>query len=228
MAKVERIGVDAWIAFRRLFTHLALNGQRPHYVIHGSCVADSHGRAAVIAGPSNAGKTSLLIAMLQRGYQLVCDDYVPIHIQNENILALPVGVTVAGSAFRFFPAIEALKQDFCRFFCERQWQWTINLSDLYTAAPAFSTFHPSHFYFVRADFEGESRVTECDREEALWHFQMSRLESPGQVPMLPECDTEYQEGCFRLARHLLEKGRFFRVRNGKSQQTADAIADSFS
>ncbi|HOZ46971.1 MAG TPA: hypothetical protein PLO37_15250 [Candidatus Hydrogenedentes bacterium] len=52
------------------------------------------GEAVMIAGGSESGKTSVLTALLQRGYRLVCDDYGIVRISDRTILALPDAVTM--------------------------------------------------------------------------------------------------------------------------------------
>lgn len=46
-------------------------------VLHGAVLA-KQGRALLISGPSGAGKTTLTLALLQAGFQLLSDDFAPI------------------------------------------------------------------------------------------------------------------------------------------------------
>ena len=131
LAEVKRPGLEAWIRFRRIFMQVLLHEQRPHYALHASCVADEHGRAAMLAGSQNAGKTSLLTAMLKRGYRLVTDDYALLPLDIMAIKAIPTGVTACASFFDHFPEFNPYKSDDCKFFCQKEWQWTLNPADIY-------------------------------------------------------------------------------------------------
>jgi len=228
MAEVTRLGHDAWVAFRRLFTHLLVNGQRPHYGIHASCVTDCNGCAGLVVGPSNAGKTCLLTALLRRGHQLVCDDYAILHLERRQVLALPVGVTMTTKSFSLFPDLEHLKRHACKFRSRRQWQWTVNLGEVYPCAAPFTEFTPRCLFFTHANFGGESHVTECSREEALWWLQIGQIQNPAVVAASSESEIRYQRRCFDLAQHLLATTRFFRALNGDIERTADLIEAAFN
>lgn len=58
--------------------------QRKVLPIHGSAVAID-GKAFAIVGDSGAGKSTLASAFLKRGYQLMCDDVIPVTLTNDNI-----------------------------------------------------------------------------------------------------------------------------------------------
>lgn len=63
--------------------------------IHGAAAvhpADSH-RAVVLHGPSTAGKSTILLALLERSWAFMSDDIIPIH-QKSQILRFcrPIGV----------------------------------------------------------------------------------------------------------------------------------------
>ncbi|HZG07657.1 MAG TPA: HPr kinase/phosphatase C-terminal domain-containing protein [Allosphingosinicella sp.] len=62
--------------------------------IHASCVAIA-GRAVLIAGPSGSGKSDLSARMLDRGAQLVSDDYTCLEAKGGQLLASPPP-TIAG------------------------------------------------------------------------------------------------------------------------------------
>lgn len=48
-------------------------------ILHGGVVAGSDGRALAVCGPSGTGKTTLVTALLDAGFQFLSDDYCPIH-----------------------------------------------------------------------------------------------------------------------------------------------------
>ena len=54
--------------------------------IHASCVARG-GRAMLIAGPSGSGKSDLALRLIDRGAQLVSDDYTIVHQSGADLLA---------------------------------------------------------------------------------------------------------------------------------------------
>ena len=54
--------------------------------IHASCVA-RNGKAILIAGPSGSGKSDLALRLIDRGSQLVSDDYTIVHQSGSDLLA---------------------------------------------------------------------------------------------------------------------------------------------
>ena len=62
--------------------------QRGLWVFHASVVAIS-GRAVAFLGLQHAGKTTMAMAMLRRGYQLLSDDLLALRREGTQILAIP-------------------------------------------------------------------------------------------------------------------------------------------
>ncbi|MCM8731366.1 HPr kinase/phosphorylase [Hephaestia sp. GCM10023244] len=62
--------------------------------LHASCVA-VHGRAVLIEGPSGSGKSDLALRLIDRGAQLVADDYTILTRENGTLKASPPA-TIAG------------------------------------------------------------------------------------------------------------------------------------
>ena len=181
----------------------------------------------MIAGSTNAEKTSVLTALLQRGYRLVCDDYAVLHLEEARVLSLPVGVTVTDATFARFPGLEQLKRESCKFWCERQWEWTVNLADIYTVAPAFAPFVPTHFYFTSPDFSNASELDRCPLDEAMWCFQSGYMDSLPFIVPFGEQPPAYRVRCLKLARNLASNAHFFRLINGDVEQSVDLIAEAF-
>lgn len=66
----------------------------PDLLVHASCVAIG-GRAVLLAGPAGAGKSDLAMRLIDRGAQLVSDDYTELRISGERLLAR-APATIAG------------------------------------------------------------------------------------------------------------------------------------
>jgi serine kinase of HPr protein (carbohydrate metabolism regulator) len=62
--------------------------------LHASCVAID-GRAVLIEGPSGSGKSDLALRLIDRGGQLVSDDYTIVLRDKDRLLAQPPA-TIAG------------------------------------------------------------------------------------------------------------------------------------
>ena len=60
----------------------ALLLQRKILPLHGSAIA-INGKAYAIVGDSGAGKSTLASAFLNKGYQLLSDDVIPVSLSNE-------------------------------------------------------------------------------------------------------------------------------------------------
>ena len=227
LASVEQLEYDAWIRFRRLFLHLVVYGDRPYYPLHAAAIADEHGRAALLVGAEGAGKTSLLTALLKRGLHFVTDDFAMLHLQDASIASLPTGVTAEEGYFQFFPDLQERRRDTCRFHCQNQWQWTLDLSEVFIAVPPFKRLQISHVFFIRPNFGGRSRMAKCDLDEALWWFQISRHENPWIPVPLRQRRVKYQTQCLRLAQMLFGRAKYTWVANGNLEDAADIVAAEF-
>lgn len=58
----------------------------PDELVHASCVAIG-GRAVLLAGGSGAGKSDLAVRLIDRGAELVSDDYTELRCVGETLLA---------------------------------------------------------------------------------------------------------------------------------------------
>ncbi len=57
-------------------------------VVHATCIAIG-GRGVLLAGPSGAGKSDLALRLIDRGAELVSDDYSELREQGGRLLASP-------------------------------------------------------------------------------------------------------------------------------------------
>lgn len=222
--KVAR-GRASWIAFRRLLIHLALTEHRPHYVLHASCIGDDEGNAAILAGSSNAGKTLLLAALLRRGYRLVADDYTIVRFEDTRVVSFPIGVTITETASDLLPHLKPLRQDACKFYCEEQWQWTVNLGDIHRFANPSDLFEPKCIVFVDPHFGNVSHMNECGREEARSLLIANRFSDSRLVAPMEHCDIKYRQQAEQTVNTLLEKARSFYLYNGDLEQSANLVAE---
>ena len=88
---------------------LELLKRRDRFAIHAGGVAREK-RAILIAGPSGAGKTTLVVAAAIAGFELLGDDLVLLHRRAGGdairLAAFPDEIDLTESASRFFPELE--------------------------------------------------------------------------------------------------------------------------
>lgn len=224
MAEVASLRYEAWFRFRRLLAHLVINCDEDHYPLHASGVVAESGNAILIVGESRAGKTSVVAALLRRGYRFLCDDYTPIRYDDAMVKSMPLGATVSEQGFQLMPELAGLKRDTCRFYFERQWHWTINFADKYEIVPDTKWLDVSHVFFLTPNFGQASTIAPCRREEASLRLIEGKLRGPRQIGLrsnhqpFPQAETR-----FPPVRRIAEQARCFTVANGHLEQTADLI-----
>lgn len=81
-------GADPLPEAHRLLLEATLGRERGHCVLHAGAVA-SGGRALLVLGASWAGKTTLVEALLQRGFALLSDDYAPLRAPDLRVVPFP-------------------------------------------------------------------------------------------------------------------------------------------
>ena len=78
------------------------------FLFHAS-VVEKDGKAVLFSGESGAGKTSILLGLLDKGYHFLSDDRVLIGVENRKVKAIawpgPIGITLA-TTMQFEPLIE--------------------------------------------------------------------------------------------------------------------------
>lgn len=95
-------GVDRWkllAGLRYLIDELLLSAREDLVAFHGVVVRrDDH--VALIAGEAGAGKTSIGLELVARGWSLICDDLALFDPDRNELLALPrpIGVRSSGAA----------------------------------------------------------------------------------------------------------------------------------
>jgi len=92
LVEIERCGAAAAgevRRFLRMTPTAALYLQRGTPVLHAAVAADPAGHAIVLAGGSSVGKSVLLAALVQRGWDLLADDLAPLTLDDAGV---PVAV----------------------------------------------------------------------------------------------------------------------------------------
>lgn len=219
----EARGKAAWVAFRRLFTHAVANMDRPNDVLHACCAVDDRGRVAVLAGQRDAGKTTLLASLLDRGFRLVADDLCVLNLDSGLVLSLPVASTVSRQTRALFPRLDPLIDDRCRFVSRGEAQWTVNFGDAYGCAAPYTLLSPTCVYFLTPRFGHSSHLRPCDLLRSVWLYRAARLHS--QFTLQTNKAPDYDDRCYRLAARLAEEGRVCSLENGRIEETADLLME---
>lgn len=212
----------AYMRFRRFLRNFTFNTRYSHYPFHACCVVGPDGRAALLAGAPTAGKTSLTAALLQRGFRFAADDQVYLQTDGQ-VVSYPVGSSVSERTFALIPELRPFQCPDCRFRGPQGWEWTVHYGDVFSSVPAYTAFRVSHLFFVTPNFGGESVVTECSPDAAVWHFLNYRHVDKNHIIPLPMCDPENYDMSLGIMRTLASSARFFSVANGDLHVTADII-----
>jgi hypothetical protein len=116
----------ARMALLRVVRELAMTAVRARHrlVLHGAAVLRRH-RGLIIAGPKRAGKTSLLIHLLQQsGTHYVSNDrvVVDLHAPTPTLRGMPTLVTVRPSTLDLFPPLAGhlLERPYDHRYCLRE------------------------------------------------------------------------------------------------------------
>ena len=212
-----------WIAFRQILNQLLLRStEKMHDRIHGASMARSNGATLVISGDQGSGKTTMSVAMAERGLMPVCDDFTAISRQTGLIEPLPLGCTFDEGTFSRFPNLLCLQHDEYKFWSEEKWQWTVNLSDRYPIASIQQNPRPTHFFFLTPDHGHESCIMECGQVEAITRYLESRV-IPSYEKRSAKQHGSVWDHRLALIQRLIRETRFFHVVNGCIEQTADMI-----
>jgi hypothetical protein len=90
-AEIRRVlapGADSLAEAHRLLLEQSLGRTEQAIVLHAGAVA-AGGRALLILGESWAGKTTLVQALCERGFELLSDDYAPLRCSDLRVLPFP-------------------------------------------------------------------------------------------------------------------------------------------
>lgn len=215
----------AWVAFRQACNQIILLDER-QLVIHGATVADDQGRCAVISGESDAGKTSILLGLLSRGWKYVTDDFSCISLGDFLIRPLLTGCTVSESTIRMYPQIAQLKRQECRFFQDRDKLWTIHPGDLFDYVAPDALLKPTHFFYVYRNSGNQSTIERLSQEDAITWFHLSRFRSRMVSRTGITSSFEYHLNTAKLANTIARSTLFFRVVNGTIDETTNLLQDA--
>jgi hypothetical protein len=91
---------DAEMLLYQRFLATVLLHAEPHAVFHGAALVDRAGGGLLLAGPSGHGKSSLSLALVERGFRFLGDDYAPVDLSSGMIWPFPrtASVLPGGSA----------------------------------------------------------------------------------------------------------------------------------
>jgi len=77
-----------------------------HYLIHAGVVA-RYGKGLILPAGPGKGKTTLVAALLERGFQYLCDDFAIIDPVSLKVLPFPKSLCFEGDGLEFFPNLRA-------------------------------------------------------------------------------------------------------------------------
>ena len=80
---------DAEMLLYQRFLAAVLLHTEPHAVFHGAALVDRGGGGLLLAGPSGHGKSSLALALVERGFGFLGDDYAPLDLASATLWPFP-------------------------------------------------------------------------------------------------------------------------------------------
>ena len=92
-----------------IFMHIIEDFQSSFYFLHASAVSKEDA-AIIFPALPQAGKTSILIGMLKRGFSYLGDDLAPVHHENAHVYPYPTALCVKESGVKLFDELENLCQ----------------------------------------------------------------------------------------------------------------------
>ena len=153
-----------------------------YLVLHGCGVVNPRGRAIVFAAPSLAGKTSLLLECIRRGFRCIADDLLFIDIRTLKVCKYPKLVSIRESTLTLFPYLESMIAGlgdnylcFLELSVERK-TWLVHLDDLYPDCYADQDSYPID-YLVIPTREGISKRARLGSAMAAIHCIRNTCES---------------------------------------------------
>lgn len=217
--KVAPSTTEEWFAFRRLFNALLFMPDMEHEFLHGACAVKDE-RTVAIQGESESGKSSCLLALLEAGYSLACDDLIPFSPDATSISAFPTAVTAHPSTFMFYPCLESLKDDSCMCTVSEKTHWSVNPADIFPHIRAYTELTPSHFFFVERTHNKRSTARECSPDESLWRLQHAFLQV---APPRRAHGIRHAGKCFELTKRLVAGCKFFHLENANLPETIELL-----
>lgn len=110
-----------------IFTHIMEDFQSSFYFLHASAVAKENA-AIIFPALPQAGKTSILIGMLKRGFSYLGDDRTPVHYENAYVHPYPTALCVKESGVKLFDELPALCQS--NNAINQNWGWLIPVQNI--------------------------------------------------------------------------------------------------
>jgi len=80
---------DAEMLLYQRFLAAVLLHAEPQAVFHGAALVDRGGGGLLLAGPSGHGKSSLTLALVERGFGFLGDDYAPLDLSSATLWPFP-------------------------------------------------------------------------------------------------------------------------------------------
>jgi hypothetical protein len=186
---------------------------RDYLLLHAGAVA-RHGKVVFLPAAMESGKSSLVLALIQQGFEYLSDEFGAIDPVTGNGYPVPKRIALGWQSLSLFPGLEERLTDRAglnrsvptRFVRPEDVQSTIGIPG-----------EVATLVFPTSEFEGPPRLIPITSAEA--------------VKSMAECSFNlfrYQERGVILLSRIAQDARAYRLEGGTPQARAELIADKLS
>jgi len=168
-----------------------------------AAVLSHQNKGFIISGNARCGKTTLALALMEKGFGYLSDEYAVIDPLENNVLAFPKCLYPREETLRFFSSLRSRRKSDKFYLDGKEKRWLIDPGGCFDHAMPSKT-KPEFFIFLQPNFGMASRLESIDLVTAFryvldaslnLHFQNSKTKEKHLIHLL---DIVSRAECYRL------------------------------